>query len=223
MKIYQIIVFFISVSIYSQCGIVEYGVIKKEINQSSKEHTVNSYIDEINNAELSFNLVFNQNESYFFEKDPKEASELSMGEKLNKILIGYKPYYFSNDDKTFLFVYQDVIVSKKYKIEWKLLNETKQIDNYICYKAIYVEKFKNRIGEDRERTITAWYCPELQFPYGPLDFNGLPGLILELEKNGNKYVVKNIQLEKEMSVPKLKGKIITEEEYIKKLKENSPF
>lgn len=146
-----------------------------------------------------------------------------MGEKLNKILIGYKPYYFSNDDKTFLFVYQDVIVSKKYKIEWKLLNETKQIDNYICYKAIYVEKFKNRIGEDRERTITAWYCPELQFPYGPLDFNGLPGLILELEKNGNKYVVKNIQLEKEMSVPKLKGKIITEEEYIKKLKENSPF
>lgn len=223
MKIYQIIVFFISVSIYSQCGIVEYGVIKKEINQSSTEHTVNSYIDEINNAKLSFNLVFNQNESYFFEKDPKEASELSMGEKLNKILIGYKPYYFSNDDKTFLFVYQDVIVSKKYKIEWKLLNETKQIDNYICYKAIYVEKFKNRIGEDRERTITAWYCPELQFPYGPLDFNGLPGLILELEKNGNKYVVKNIQLEKEMSVPKLKGKIITEEEYIKKLKENSPF
>lgn len=58
MKIYQIIVFFISVSIYSQCGIVEYGVIKKEINQSSTEHTVNSYIDEINNAGVYLLILF---------------------------------------------------------------------------------------------------------------------------------------------------------------------
>jgi GLPGLI family protein len=222
-KIISLCFLIFTISIQSQSGSVEYGVLLKKIDNKTSDENAKIIIDELNNSELLFQLNFNKSESYFFEKNKKEDSELSMGEKLNRVLIGYKPYYFNKTTNLYYFNYQDVVVEKPVILNWKLLNEKKKIDNYTCYKAIYVETYKNRVGQDKERIITAWYCPDLQFAYGPLEYNNLPGLILELEKNGNKYVVRKIKLSENQSITKPKGKVISYDEYIKRLNENSPF
>lgn len=58
--------------------------------------------------------------------------------------------------------------------DWKLTAKKKKVLNYVC------------MGADIEmgdETITAWFTPEIPIPAGPEKFQGLPGLILGLEKN----------------------------------------
>ena len=62
---------------------------------------------------------------------------------------------------------------------WKILNETKKIDKYLCQKAIGICKGRN---------YTVWFCSDIPFPFGPWKLCGLPGLIMEAE-DGNKQIV----------------------------------
>ncbi|SEW32241.1 GLPGLI family protein [Chryseobacterium wanjuense] len=63
-------------------------------------------------------------------------------------------------------------------INWKLENESKNILGYTCQKAT---------TEFRGRKFTAWYSKDLPINNGPYIFNGLPGLIMELEDKKNQY------------------------------------
>ena len=73
-------------------------------------------------------------------------------------------------------------------IAWELVNETKSIGVYPCRKAIfketYTEETLNQLGkyvtETKERITTAWYSLDIPVNNGPSSFNGLPGLILEI-------------------------------------------
>ena len=62
--------------------------------------------------------------------------------------------------------------------EWELTKETKKIDQYLCYKAIL---------KSSDKKVEAWFTNEIEAPYGPKGYYGLPGLILEL-KEGKKKV-----------------------------------
>lgn len=89
------------------------------------------------------------------------------------------------------------------KIDWKLEAETKYIGEYQCYKATYTKQveitkslnFSSNSKTDKddeseaeiekepemeERTITAWYTPQIPVNNGPAMYQGLPGLILEV-------------------------------------------
>ncbi|MCI8997755.1 MAG: GLPGLI family protein [Muribaculaceae bacterium] len=61
---------------------------------------------------------------------------------------------------------------------WSIGDETKEILGYKCRKATC--RFR---GRDYE----AWYAEELPIPYGPYNFRGLPGLIVELYDTGREY------------------------------------
>ena len=137
-------------------------------------------------------------------------------------MIGYNPYYYSKKENTFYYEKDGFVVKKPNNVKWETTAETKKIDNYTCYKAIYKEKIINRLGEEKIREIVAWFTPDLPYSYGPLEFNGLPGLILELEKLGCKLVAKSIVIDKNktIEIEKPKGKTINEEEYKEKLKRN---
>jgi len=72
---------------------------------------------------------------------------------------------------------------------WNLLNETQFICGYECKKATTTKK------TSRLQSITAWYCEKLAISDGPLDFTGLPGLILQIEINNSSIVkFENIKL-----------------------------
>jgi GLPGLI family protein len=64
------------------------------------------------------------------------------------------------------------------KMKWKLLNEKKIIGEYDCKKASV---------EFRGRTYYAWYTIEIPISLGPWKFNGLPGLILEVDDQKGIY------------------------------------
>jgi GLPGLI family protein len=67
------------------------------------------------------------------------------------------------------------------------------IDNYLCYKATNIFTVNN--GEKIfNHPVIAWYCPKLPYPYGPIGYGNLPGLILELQVRNVVYGAKSIQI-----------------------------
>lgn len=79
---------------------------------------------------------------------------------------------------------------------WKLMDETKIINTINCKKAEVTFKGRNWI---------AWYSPEIPFPYGPMKFSGLPGLIVKITDDKGDY---DFELVKSVTNSKLKGKLV---------------
>lgn len=79
--------------------------------------------------------------------------------------------------------YQDDSAIQK----WNIKDETKDILGYTCRKATC--RFR---GRDYE----AWYAEELPIPYGPYNFKGLPGLIVELYDTNKEYVFNMVGIER---------------------------
>jgi GLPGLI family protein len=101
------------------------------------------------------------------------------------------------------------------KLEWEITTESKMIDNYLCYKAIYLSKFINRKGINTSIPIVAWFAPSLPYSYGPKYFNGLPGLILELVDRETTFYAASVKIskDKDLVIDFPKGRIISQEEY----------
>ncbi|SFI16586.1 GLPGLI family protein [Halpernia frigidisoli] len=79
--------------------------------------------------------------------------------------------------------HQNTVAGKIYQYDegvpeqiWQLKNEVKIVLGYKCNKAIL--KYRGRI-------YTAWYAREISINNGPYIFQGLPGLILEIQDQDN--------------------------------------
>ncbi|MEZ4854807.1 GLPGLI family protein [Flavobacterium sp.] len=224
MKHFSIFLFLFFQCLYSQSIEVVYNFIPKEITQTSTNEHVNALIQELDNLNIEFLLKADNAASYFklIENDLNgQNTKEKLLIKTNVLRIGYmNPYYYSKAENTFYYEKEGFVIKKENGLAPQITKETKKIDNYTCYKAIYKEKIINRIGKEVEREIIAWFTPELPYAYGPLEYNGLPGLILELEKLGCKLVAKSITIDKDkdITIEKPKGKTISENEYKEKIK-----
>lgn len=112
--------------------------------------------------------------------------------------------------------YGQYVINYLQKKDWLLTEEIKLIDNYLCYKATSQLIIINSKGTFKY-PITAWYCPSIPFNYGPNGYNGLPGVILELQERNVSYGAVKIELNEtniKISKPN-RGKNISEEEYNK--------
>ena len=105
------------------------------------------------------------------------------------------------------------------KWEWTITGETKQIGRYLCREATSSYSFESYKGGTVTVPVTAWFAPQLPFPYGPNGYDGLPGLILELTENGRRSrgfraVAIDIQPGVERALPELRKPraVLTEEE-----------
>lgn len=94
--------------------------------------------------------------------------------------------------------------------KWKLISsEPKEIMGYMAKKASL---------EFGGRTWTAWYSSELPIQDGPYKFQGLPGLILEIESNDHDYKFTAISLKKSDENIKLPNTLPYSAEQLKDLK-----
>ena len=165
---------------------------------------------------MKFELHFNKNTSYFVLKDGLGLDD--QGYVYAKLFSGYKGAVFQDN----MFSYSEIntaigkyTIKKETKIDWLLMNETKEINGFICYKATAVKKVENSKGVFHF-PIIAWYCPQIPLSFGPNGYGGLPGLILELQVRNILFGIKtiNLQPDKKIVVPKRKAyKVVSEQEF----------
>ncbi len=76
------------------------------------------------------------------------------------------------------------------KIDWRILDEYREIGGYSCQKAE---------GEFAGRLYEAWFAKDIPIPFGPYKLWGLPGLILEAKSdNGDvRFLFKSLELSEE--------------------------
>lgn len=162
-------------------------------------------------------LFFNKYRSIFSIDEVltiKESSEFL----IFKSKIGlYGEYYVdrSNTLESKNSYGQDFIVQIP-KFKWVITNDSKEIDKYTCYRATTIKVVENSNGKHKVE-IVAWFTPQLPYNFGPKEYNGLPGLILELKESDNlTFSLKKLKELKEKKIKKpTKGKKITQKEFNK--------
>lgn len=177
----------------------------------------------------TFTLNFTNDESLYEQEESLAPPSVGSGIQI-QVSGGSDLVYRNMKDKTYSqateimgkeFLIQDAIVDQ----EWTLVKETKNIGQYLCFKATKTHTQTNRKfneeteeyeDEDKEIITTAWYTPQIPVAHGPDDYYGLPGLILEVNDGKLTMLCSRIVLNPKNGVkidaPK-KGKKVTQEKF----------
>jgi GLPGLI family protein len=183
------------------------------INESLKEYQ----------DSFEFNLVFNKDCSNYFWKE-------ILGSENKYASIDFAKIFTASDSKFYTSIkdsisleelgsYDKGLIIKRHlnEIGWKLTNQSKQIGDYTCFKAIAI-----KVNPKKKIAIEAWYTPQIANGFGPKYYAGLPGLILELTEGDITYFASSIKLNPK-NEPKIKkpdkGTIITHAQLLNKYKE----
>ena len=204
-----------------------------------------------NFLEKTYTLSFNQSESSFKENVKLDAPGTS-GPSWSRS-NGQGSIYKNLKDKEML---EDVEqFSKRFRVmeemelpQWEMSAETKQIGQYLCYKAtmvrvdnsidwgsIFSRRARNNQKKDSSKTtkdkeavklqkITAWYTPQIPVSAGPERYWGLPGLILEINAGRTTMLCTEIVINPEdvVEIKKpSKGKEVSRDEYNVMMKQKS--
>ena len=192
-----------------------------------------------NRLEKTYILNFNKTESMFVEEEQVDAmsgatdswgANFTRGDQYKNVadnlLVQSQEFY----GKKFL------VKDKLAKIDWKMESESKQIGQYMCFKATAMvptdelawydfswgdlRRSEAQDGEtDVEVPLTAveaWYTLQIPVGHGPGEYWGLPGLILEVSAGSTTMLCSKIMLnpDEEISiVPPSKGKEISKVDY----------
>ena len=177
---------------------------------------------------IKFGLICKKESSLFYNiENIISLNENSTSNPSSLIFTGYSGEIYTEKDT--LFSYSKILANNTYiktssKINWYLTNEKKIIDGYECYKATSEYVVINPKGEFRH-PVVAWYCPQIPYSFGPKGYNGLPGLILELQVRNVTFGVESIvfKSEKDFEINKKSMKILNEEEFKKALDKFNDF
>jgi GLPGLI family protein len=188
----------------------------------------------------TYKLTFDKTSSLY-----KQEAELDKPQVGGEMMMSFgnsgdDVFYKNVKDKNYVdqketmgkkFLIRDSIVA----IDWKLEKETKHIGEYMCFKATYTKQvpksnfnFTSNSNKDdeveeeekepemTERTITAWYTPQIPVSNGPAKYQGLPGLILEIHDGKLTIICNHIVINPEEKIvieEPTKGKEVDQKEY----------
>jgi GLPGLI family protein len=192
------------INIYSKLPFATKEDIEREMLTWGKEQ--GKYIEK-------YELTFRDSISSYIAKEREENYGYSWVEDEYIVTRNY-PNKTCKDFLTLLG--KDYVLegdSPKYK--WKILNEIKEIQGYLCMKAETTDPIK-------QTKITAWFCDKIPVQGGPEGLTGLPGMILGVEYNVDDVTLEasKIELVDNVEMPKLKkmkGKTIPREDFNAKM------
>ncbi|MFV0162074.1 GLPGLI family protein [Empedobacter falsenii] len=152
-----------------------------------------------------FLLTINDNESFYNKVEKIDNQQgrngmkvsVSFGDSGNGLFKNLTTKEYLKNVKSFQKDY--TIKDKLTEYKWQLSRETKKIIGFDVKKATAII--------DSTTTVTAWYAPSIAIKDGPAMYNGLPGLILELDINNTKrkgvesHTIRSIEVKE---VPNLK-------------------
>lgn len=161
---------------------------------------------------LKMKLSFNPRASlYTYESEQGETEDGSYSWRQDEFVIQRD---FEKSKKTEIhemlgktYILEDSLAAP----DWKILNQIKEVNGYLCMKAVSEDTTK-------KQKIVAWFAQDIAVSAGPEQYFGLPGLIMELDINDGDVLITATKVEfkkldKETALPKLKGKRITEKTY----------
>lgn len=199
-----------------------------------------------NRLQKTYVLSFNKEASVFKEEDKLDAiagatdswgNNFARGEQYKNVkqngLVQTQEFY----GKKFL------VKDSLQQIDWKMGKESKQIGQYMCFKATASiptselswysfswgdlrsaapEKKADSVNaapavpEIKMTEVEAWYSPQIPVSHGPAEYWGLPGLILEVSAGNTTILCAKIVMnpkEKITIEAPSKGKEITKKDY----------
>lgn len=202
-------------------------------------------------SEKTFTLQFDKNTSVYEEEVVLQGGSdnpIAQGFKMMSNTMYGGVYYKNTKDS--LFIQEREIFGKEFLIKdslktykWELGTETKQVGNYMCFKATAVvpfdmTDFKNMRRKSQEEikekekegstnfldmveipkeiTVTAWYTPQIPVSHGPGEYWGLPGLIMEVSTGKTTILCSKLVInpkEKKEIKAPKKGKVVTQKEF----------
>jgi GLPGLI family protein len=198
-----------------------------------------------NRLEKTYVLTFNKEESMFEEEDMLDAISGATDSWGKNMAPGdqYKNVKSNAQIQTQEFYGKYFLVKDQLQpIEWNMGTESKQIGNYMCFKATASiptndltwysfswDKLRNidesasetKQNESQEQVVPmteveAWYSPQIPVSHGPLEYWGLPGLILEVSAGNTTMlcskIIMNPSEKTEIEAPG-RGKEVTKKEY----------
>lgn len=196
MKIFLMLL--ISTILYSQekqLNVIYKTTITNESieNNDKFKSTIFEGVDEAIKS-LRFNLYTNNTLAIFSYEDKLYENKKTL--RLARTFTGSEDFYINLNDtiqhKKIGFLGKDYYVSFVNNLKWEITDETKKIDSLICLKAKTTIK-KEAKNKFKTIDITAWFCPNIPFQSGPKNFNGLPGLIIELQEENVTFIVEKIE------------------------------
>lgn len=174
-------------------------------------------------TQKEYDLQFTKNEFLFKEKEKLETPGNTMFANATVTSFGGIGVLYQNVKEN-LEIHESDILGKLFlvadtlqKFDWTLGKETKNIGEYICFKATHKYISENKkTGENEEKLVTAWYTPQIPVNAGPNGHGGLPGLILEVQSGDVTFLCNQIVLNPKNGVniaPPKKGKTVSKEEF----------
>ena len=189
--------------------------------------------------EKTYTLTFNKEESIYKEEEQLESPNPG-GMQVVMVDTRGSDYLYKNTKEERYTNQNEVwgkvflIKDKLEKRDWVLTNETKNIGDYTCYKATMTRQAEVVTGgisvtgdrdldemestRTEEITVTAWYTPDIPINNGPASYQGLPGLILEINDGPLTLLCSRIVLNPEKTVTiqePTKGKEVNQEKFDK--------
>lgn len=180
-------------------AIYKVKLLPYENNDSEGAKYYNSILNSQNRFlnNINFKLIATANESRFEGIDillkDKYASDMMAINSSNYNNIYYTNikrnfYQINYNNKAFNVVVQDSLK----QINWTITKDKfKLINGCNCLHAS--AKVEVNLVEKYIKNIDAFFCPEVNFKFGPLNYFGLPGLIYELRENNLVYTISNIE------------------------------
>lgn len=223
-KTLLLILLFVTIYSHSQSIKVTYSVrVDKNIldKSSAKSKDFMKMIMEEANSQ-KFNLFITKKTSAFvYQNDQLSKNDDKMIAIAKSAFSSPNSVFMDFDSGRIIEKTDDAILieDKVVPLNWKITNETKKINGYLCYKAILAFHPINDA-----HNVVAWFCPSLPYNNGPKYYYGLPGLLLELKEYATTYLATKIELDtKESKISFPKGKTISRNEYEKRLKKQMGY
>lgn len=158
-----------------------------------------------------YEFTFLNNKSIYLEKE--QETNYGYSWKNGKFIL-VRDYTEKTSKDLITIVDRDYLIeSDSHKYKWKILNEIKEVQGYLCMKAETIDPVKGT-------KVWAWFTDKIMVSGGPEGYGGLPGLILAMEFNENDCIIEAVSVDLEAPVDKLpipkkmKGKKIDREKYV---------
>jgi GLPGLI family protein len=222
---------YIFLVLFSACSFAQSNtqlvVDYKLFYEQSKETTeaLKKFVPNLTNesGNVLFQLVIQDTCAYFSKEKGLSSNNLSVtmaatGARYENPIytsILQKKAYYNNSASFIFFEPNDFLIYKDCVSDWTLSSETKTIDGMVCFKATTTDYYY-LLDKKKQYDVVAWYCPKLPYRFGPTFYNGLPGLIIEINYMKSTLVAVKIEkINKGEAIKKPKGKqLVSVEKYI---------